>query len=286
MKSKRPRIVNPVLKEKNKIEGLTNPTWFKTYYEATVIMTVWNWWKNRQIDKWNRREPRNRSPWIKSTVEEWCQHWDAPFVFPPQSTASKSSITEQRCFCPTHQGTGELYTSVCLKVGGPEHIEEAESWEQQRWCLWSWTPSPCTWAWASENFVASWEAAYTTLASQHSQPEQTGQQPMIPPSPVIEASMTLVPHPQWRCTWTWQSQIWQKHLWPQLPPWDSGDHGHSGSTHHPGTPGSNTSENSSSKAPMTLEAQEATMSAAGYTSDRGGGGWKVPILEYNQRQLR
>lgn len=65
----------------------------------------------------------------------------------PQSTASKSSITEQRCFCPTHQGTGELHTSACLKVGGPEHIEEAESWELLRWCLWSWTPSPCTALW-------------------------------------------------------------------------------------------------------------------------------------------
>ena len=48
---------------------------------------------------------------------------DTPFVSPLQY---KTSITQQRFLCPTHQDQGENYTSVHLRMGGLENIKEAE----------------------------------------------------------------------------------------------------------------------------------------------------------------
>ena len=52
-KDERLRIANTMLK--NKVRGLTLPE-FKTYYKATVIKTVWNWWRNRQVYQCKRIE--------------------------------------------------------------------------------------------------------------------------------------------------------------------------------------------------------------------------------------
>ena len=50
---KSPRVVNTLLKEKNKVGGLRLLN-FKNYYKTTVTKTVWYRQKNRPKDQWNR----------------------------------------------------------------------------------------------------------------------------------------------------------------------------------------------------------------------------------------
>ena len=56
---KDPQPVNTILKEKNKVGGLTL-TNFKAYYKDTAIKTMWYWQKNRQTNQRQNKEPRNR----------------------------------------------------------------------------------------------------------------------------------------------------------------------------------------------------------------------------------
>lgn len=61
----KPRLANPTVK-KNKDGGQTLHD-FKSYYKATVIKTVWYWWKNQQRAQFNKIEslpPKLNSPKI------------------------------------------------------------------------------------------------------------------------------------------------------------------------------------------------------------------------------
>lgn len=143
--------------------------------------------------------------------------WDTLFVSP---LPSKTTITQQSFPCPTHQDPGKICTSAPLKVGGLEHIKEAEPGEKWNQYLQSWLPCWSDWvpqprepsssSGGSAHEPASWLQPCPW-------PQGSEQQQWQGPNP-LATWLCTPPHLQQQSSKAQQPQMWCRCRRSWLPP--------------------------------------------------------------------
>jgi hypothetical protein len=58
MEKKQPRTAKPILNDKRTSGAISIPD-LKFYYKILVIKTTWCWFKDTQVNQWNRAEDRD-----------------------------------------------------------------------------------------------------------------------------------------------------------------------------------------------------------------------------------
>ena len=191
------------------------------------------------------------------------------------------------------EDAGDFHKSAHLKVGGLRHTGEGDEGNRRGGAC---NPRPSVVAdtpTAPRIPVTSGKAAHTTQASQlqwcpwpqklDSSSKTCGLVPPATKTPKIQAPNCSTREPNKPVRAETQDPSYPL-LFPipqrvrACPPRDLG---WGEGSHHPSDAGSNARDTLSNKAPKTPEAQAATTRAAGITSKGGGGGWKVPNLNYN-----
>jgi hypothetical protein len=67
-KIQHPFMINNVLNHKTTSGGITMPD-LKLYYRAIEIKTAWYWYRDRQVDQWNRIEDPEMNPYTTWSLD-------------------------------------------------------------------------------------------------------------------------------------------------------------------------------------------------------------------------
>jgi hypothetical protein len=87
--NKKSRIVKTIVNNKRTSGGITMPE-LKLYYRAIMIKTAWYWYRDRQVDQWNRIEDSEINP-----------YWYGHLIFDKRAKTiqwKKGSILNKLCW--------------------------------------------------------------------------------------------------------------------------------------------------------------------------------------------